>query len=111
MKVYMGVHIEIHIFLTSALFGSEWSASRPSRFTPGTHWIGGWVGPRAGRDDVEKRKILTLLGLELHPSVVQPVVSRYTDCAIPAPSRPLTQIESLSRGSVLNIFLMNHFRR
>jgi hypothetical protein len=38
--------------LTSALDGGEWSASRPGRFTPrernpGTHWIGGWVGPRA----------------------------------------------------------------
>jgi hypothetical protein len=36
--------------LTSALDGSEWSASRPGRFTPretapGTHWIGGWMGP------------------------------------------------------------------
>jgi hypothetical protein len=42
----------------------------PARFTPGerapgTHWIGGWVGPRAGLDDVEKRKFLTLPGLEL----------------------------------------------
>jgi hypothetical protein len=38
--------------LTLALDGGEWSASRPGRFTPrervpGTHWIGGWVGPRA----------------------------------------------------------------
>jgi hypothetical protein len=38
--------------LTSALDGGEWSASRPGRFTPrervpGTHWIGGWLGPRA----------------------------------------------------------------
>jgi hypothetical protein len=38
--------------LTSALDGSEWSASRPGRFTPreralGTHCIGGWVCPRA----------------------------------------------------------------
>jgi hypothetical protein len=38
--------------LTSALDGGEWSASRTGRFTPrerapGTHWIGGWVGPRA----------------------------------------------------------------
>jgi hypothetical protein len=38
--------------LTSALDGGEWSASRAGRFTPwqrvpGTHWIGGWVGPRA----------------------------------------------------------------
>jgi hypothetical protein len=30
----------------------------------GTHWIRGWVGPRADLDD-EKRKFLTLLGLEL----------------------------------------------
>jgi hypothetical protein len=29
--------------------------------------IGGLVGPRAGLDDVEKRKILSLLGLELRP--------------------------------------------
>jgi hypothetical protein len=71
-----------------ALVGGEWSASRPCRFipgetAPGTHWIGGWVGPRAGLDYVEKRKFLTLLGLELRPSVVQPVASRYTDWAIP----------------------------
>jgi len=24
---------------------------------PGTHWIGGWVGPRAGLDAVVRRKI------------------------------------------------------
>jgi hypothetical protein len=58
------------IFLTSALVGGDWSPSRPSRFTPGertpgTNWIGGWVGPRAGLDDVEKRKLLTLPGLEI----------------------------------------------
>jgi hypothetical protein len=29
------------------------------------HWIGGWVDPRASVDDVERRKILPLLGLEL----------------------------------------------
>jgi hypothetical protein len=39
-----------------------WSASRPGRFTPWgrspfTHWIGGWVGPRAGLDMIVKRKI------------------------------------------------------
>jgi hypothetical protein len=47
----------------SALDRGEWSASRPCHFTPGerapgTHWIGGWVGPRVGLDAVEKRKIL-----------------------------------------------------
>jgi hypothetical protein len=60
------------IFLTSALPGDEWSVSRPGRFTPGvrapgTHWIGGSVDPRGGLDDVEKRKFLTLPGLELRP--------------------------------------------
>jgi hypothetical protein len=40
------------------------------RFTPrdrasGTHWIGGWMDPRAGLEGVEKIKFFTLLGLEL----------------------------------------------
>jgi hypothetical protein len=57
-----GVKVWLHAFLTSALNAGEWSASRPSRFIPrerdpGTHWIGGWVGPRAGPDTVVKRKI------------------------------------------------------
>jgi hypothetical protein len=69
MKAYGVVDVYIHIFLTSALVGGEWSASRPGRFTPGgkvtgTHWIGGWVDPIAGLDVVEKRKLLTLPGLE-----------------------------------------------
>jgi hypothetical protein len=58
--------------LTSALVGGEWSASRPGRFNPGdkapgTHWIGGWVDPRAGLDEVKKRKFMTLPGLEFRP--------------------------------------------
>jgi hypothetical protein len=70
MKAYGGV--DIHIFLTLALVGGEWSASHPDHFTPrvkvpGTHGIGGWVGPRAGLDDMEKKKLLTLLGLKLQP--------------------------------------------
>jgi hypothetical protein len=69
MEAYEGVDPQIHIFLISALVGGEWSASRPGRFTPGeaalgTHLIGGWVHPKAGLD-VEKRKFLTLPGLEL----------------------------------------------
>jgi hypothetical protein len=61
MKTYWGVEVQLHA-LTSALDGGEWLASRPGRFTPrerapGTHWIGGWVGPRAILDTVVKRKI------------------------------------------------------
>jgi hypothetical protein len=50
MKAYGGVDVETYVFLTSALVRSEWSTSRPGRFTPGTHSIGGWVGPRTGLD-------------------------------------------------------------
>jgi hypothetical protein len=39
----------------------------PEERAPGTHWIGGWVDPRDGLDDVEKRKFLTIPGLELLP--------------------------------------------
>jgi hypothetical protein len=65
-------NVYIQLFLTSALVLDEWSASRPGRFTPaerapGTFRIGGWVDPRAGLDNVEKRKFLTVPGLELRP--------------------------------------------
>jgi hypothetical protein len=55
------------LFFTSALDGGEWSASRPSRFTPGTHWKGGWVGSRAGRCG-EDKNLLSQPGIEPWPS-------------------------------------------
>jgi hypothetical protein len=72
MKAYARVDVYIHIFFTSALDGCEWSVSRPSHFTPGEkvpsiHCMEGWVDPRAGLEDVEKRKFLTLPELELRP--------------------------------------------
>jgi hypothetical protein len=74
--------------LTSALDWGEWSASRPSRFTPrerasGTHWIGGWVGPRAVLDAVVKRKIPSPRR-ESNPRtpIVHPVAQHYTDWAV-----------------------------
>jgi hypothetical protein len=62
MEAYWGVEVQLHTFLTSALDGGEWSTSRlgcfdPRERAPGTHWIGSWVGPRAGLDAVEKGKI------------------------------------------------------
>jgi len=35
MKTYGGIEVEIHTFLTSALHGDKWSASRSGRFTTG----------------------------------------------------------------------------
>jgi hypothetical protein len=58
-------------FSTSALDGGEWSASllgralAPGVRTPGTHWAGVWVGPRAGLDTEARGKILSPLpGIE-----------------------------------------------
>jgi hypothetical protein len=41
----------------------------------GTNWIGGWVGPRAGLDNVETRMFLNVPGLELR-SLGRPVRSQ-----------------------------------
>jgi hypothetical protein len=59
-----------------------------------THWIGGWVGPRAGLDDVEKRKFLTLPGLELRP------------LGLPARSQSLYRLRY--PGSIDNIVMINN---
>jgi hypothetical protein len=78
------VEVQLHS-VTLALDGGEWSASRPGRFTPkerasGTHWIGGWVGPRAVLDAVVRRKIASP-HRESNPRtpIVQPAAQRYTD--------------------------------
>jgi hypothetical protein len=47
--------------------------------TPGTHCIGGWVDPRTGLDDMVKKKILPLPGLEIQQPGLQPVASHYID--------------------------------
>jgi len=41
VNAYEGVEVQARVFLTSALDGGECSASRPGRFTSGTHWLGG----------------------------------------------------------------------
>jgi hypothetical protein len=69
-------------FLTSALDWGEWLVQRIGHFTlgettPGTHLIGGSVGPRAGLDDV-MRKILHCR----EPNPGRPA-RRYTDWPIP----------------------------
>jgi hypothetical protein len=72
MKMYGGLQRKLHAFLPSALDVGEWSASRPGRFTlrekaTGTHWIGGWVGPRAVLDIavVQYQQIKMILTLKL----------------------------------------------
>jgi hypothetical protein len=64
MKGYWGGGIALRIN-----FGIRWSgqlyapaALAPKKRAPGTHWIGDWIGLRAGLDAVVKRKILSPAG-------------------------------------------------
>jgi hypothetical protein len=78
MKTYGWVDVQIHVLLSSALVRDEWLASRPGRFiprirVPGTHWIGGRVGPRT----LGKRKnSWPYRDSNSNPSVFQPVAGR-----------------------------------
>jgi hypothetical protein len=52
-----GVEVQLQHSRPRQQTRDEWSASRPCRFTPGIHWIGGWMGPTVGLEVVENRKI------------------------------------------------------
>ena len=56
------IEVQLHSFLTSAIAGGEWSASRPRGFgfekETGTHRIGGWVAFRVRVGVLEKEKCL-----------------------------------------------------
>jgi hypothetical protein len=65
--------VQLHAFLTSAVDGGEWSASRPGRFiprerAPGTQWIGSWLRSfdsknLVGHDHLGDRQINTRRGI------------------------------------------------
>jgi hypothetical protein len=50
--------------------------------SPGTHWTGGWVVPRAGLDAIEKRRVFPLAGNRT--PAIQPVARSHTGWGIPA---------------------------
>jgi hypothetical protein len=68
----------------SALDEGGWSTPGPGRFTPGKDpaLLYRRLGGPKGRSE-RVRKISPPPGLD--PRTVQPVASRYTDCAVPAP--------------------------
>jgi hypothetical protein len=62
MKTYGGVDVYLHALLTSALYEADFLVSRLGRIilekiATGTHWMGGWVGPKSSLDAVGKLKI------------------------------------------------------
>jgi len=61
MKLHRGIRVQIQSYCTSALDGSEWSASRPGRIVPWkipvTHYTRGSVGTRTGLGDFEENPL------------------------------------------------------
>jgi hypothetical protein len=84
MKTYVVVDIQTLFFLTSALVGSEWSASRFGRFSPGEkapEWASGPIGRH------EEVKILASTGTQTltswssspQPAAILTVLSWFCD--------------------------------
>jgi hypothetical protein len=113
MKVYGGVDVYLHIFLTSALAGGEWSASRTSCFTfgegspqyPLDMRLG---GPQSRSGGCGDEKILHPTGTQTSTfSVVQPIASRYTYYTIPAPLSVLLSTKFMTHGRATELCGLN----
>jgi hypothetical protein len=70
MKTYGRIEVQLYSFITSALYGCKWLHSRDGRFNlwkraPESIRIGGKLGLIAGFDVVEKRKIVSHVGIRI----------------------------------------------
>jgi hypothetical protein len=94
---YMGVSGQRHVP----------TALCPGERTPGTHYTGGWVGPRAGLDTEVRGKILCLCrGSNPVRPVVQSVARHYTAWDAPAPPGHKHQVCILVTISEIEIWAM-----
>ena len=88
LKAYGGVTVQFHSLLISALDRGKRPPSRLCSLSSGTHWIGGWMNPRASLDSLEKRNVsCSYWKWDQDTSVVQSVayslyirVLRYSSC-------------------------------
>jgi hypothetical protein len=80
-------------FTTLAVGGGEWLASHSGERIPGTHWTGGWVGPRAGLDTQVREKFFCLCQVSnFNHLVVQSIARRCSDWATLVPSTIIVPI-------------------
>jgi hypothetical protein len=84
------VAVWLHTFLTSALDGGDWSASRPGRYMPvealpvRVVYEGGWASGPVWTRGRRERKSLPCSYAEWNPGRPTHIVSLYIDWAIPA---------------------------
>jgi hypothetical protein len=73
----MGVEVYLHLFLTSVLDGSEWSASRAGRFTPGEMALGAPLTRGLGRPSSQYGRFGEETNF-LHPPIFEPRFHRHS---------------------------------
>jgi hypothetical protein len=78
VKTYGGVGVYIHVFLTSALVGGEWSALRPGEIAPPRYPLDRRLrGPHTRSGLRGEEKNLAPIGTRTPtPSAVQPVLNK-----------------------------------
>jgi hypothetical protein len=71
----------------------------PGERTPGIHWTGGWMGPRADLDTEAKKKSLAPAGWSnLDRPGFQSVTSQYTDWATTASGSSIVLVQNTARN-------------
>jgi hypothetical protein len=81
-------------------------AALPLENLSNIYWKRGWVSPRAGLESSKKRNISCLVQeSNLDLPAVQPLASRYTDWAIPAPKHQAKLLHSNFQFDVSLLYL------
>jgi hypothetical protein len=102
-----GVEVQLPSFLD---LGTRWrwvvsftpQPLYPKERTPGTQWIGGWVGPRAVLDAVKRKIPSPRRQSNPRTPIIQPVAQRYTDWAITALIKATVHFEFIPQGQTVN---------
>jgi hypothetical protein len=70
------MRILLHLIAVTA---SDLTDLNPKERIPGTHWTGGWVGPRTDMNTEATQNTLASAGDQTWMAVIQSVARHYTD--------------------------------